>query len=257
MNEIRELERVLYALVSANPGGISYAALSRAAKTDVFEVKKTAASSPVLTDLCYKNAKGNICPMICGTPPHLGLDHYSWYYSDVRTFLNTDQNEIMESMEDSCLNTASVLGAPRFPERKAKLIRCSAAGLFKDLEISGGIPSADMKKWEISFFTDISTRHGEFEASCDSLLITGNRAYPFFFLNSEAPSERSAASSYRNSRGFCLVFGEKYEIIPVIVLIKRSGFFEEKILSVPEGEDTGITRMCCASRDQLYRIFAV
>ncbi|MDO5445549.1 MAG: hypothetical protein Q4F31_08015 [Eubacteriales bacterium] len=192
--------------------------------------------------------------MISRSVPHYGLEHYSWYYSSAEMFLKVSEADFMEKMEDSCINTATIIGTPRFPQKMSKMIRCSMAGMFKDLELVSGKnqPANKYRNWETAFHVNIVTPHSEIKLSCDVLLITESAAYPIVFVNAEKPSDKTIAKIIEKTDDFSIIMGNTYRLIPAAVMIGSSGSFQT--VSV-RSEETG----CCytvpvCSRDMMYRI---
>lgn len=253
MVRLSELEKEIYAAISST-GGISPGNLSGLLKVDLFDVKKVLSGSPLFSDLCYRNSRGNYCPMISGTSPHFGLEHYSWYYSSAEQFLKTGEADFMEKMEDSCINTATIIGTPRFPQKMAKVIRCSMTGLFKDLELLSGKPLSPEKyrNWETAFHVNISTAHGEIRMSSDVLLITETDVYPIVFINAEKPSEKNITKVMERTENFSVIMGKNCRIVPVAVMIGNSESFQTVSVHSGESENSLTVQVC--SRDMMYRI---
>ena len=254
MARITETEREMYYIISGSTGGISPGNLSKQMKTDLFEVRKILANSPLFTGLCYRNSRGSYCPMICRSRPHYGLENYSWFYSSADQFLKTGEPAFMEKMEDSCLNTATIIGTPRFPQKMTKMIRCSMAGMFKDLELHSGVSQmADgYKNWETAFHVNIAAPHGEIKMSCDVLLITGSAAYPITFVNAAAPSDKIISKIFEKTEFFSVILGEECPVIPCAVMVESSGTFST--VSVHNAETDSDIAIPVCSRDMMYRI---
>lgn len=254
MVRLSELEKEIYAVISCSTGGISPGNLSGLLKVDLFDVKKALSGSPLFSDLCYRNSRGNYCPMISGSSPHFGLEHYSWFYSSAEQFLKTGEADFMEKTEDSCINTATIIGTPRFPQKMAKMIRCSVAGMFKDLELLSGkpLPPERYRNWETAFHVNIATTHGEIRMSSDVLLLTDFAAYPIIFVNAEKPSERIISRIVERTEAFPVIMGENCEVVPVAVMIGSSESFQTVTVHSGAPEDSMKIPVC--SRDMLYRI---
>ena len=231
MSEISDLDRKIYELLigSNSYEGFSVASLAKNLDTDVRRIRHSLASSSLLTELCYRDSGGNICPLITAAGKHYGLEHFSWFYSNVCSFLSTSEEIFMERMLDNSVSN-TVIGKNRCSIRNEKIYRCSLIAMIRELSLMQEIDAEidSISDWEVAFHNHIRTSHGEIKASCDTLLITSSEVYLFYFIDSDRLSSRMENKIWEQAKDYTIIFGQQFGIYPTAVLINASRFFCKK-----------------------------
>ena len=240
MKDFIHLDEQFYSLISTSRNGASVAAIAKTFRMDVYEARRIMLSSPLITELCYKNSKDIYYSLISGRFPHTGLDHFSLYCSSVGELVSCPPELFQEQLADNASQKVRLIGTERVDARISNLIRCTMLGMFTDIHMMS--EKTDYSKWQIAFYPEVSIPGGEVKCSCDVLLITGKAAFAFAFENSGSISERKIRKLSESSSDFEKLLGPKCRIYPAAVLLKGSGIYEH------------VDKIPVCSREMIYNI---
>ena len=239
-----QLERAVCAYICCHQG-VKAREIAEGLATGRREVNQVLYGSPLLRELCYQDREYRWHGIVAQSRPHVGLQEFAGYCSDVRSFLSLSEDRWMEALTDGCRDIGRNLNDTRglfhsFRDSREQMIR-----LFLDLKNMLGESCLD---WEIAFELRLKqSRHVRIYA--DVLIITENRVFSLEFKmkNRIDPGEVLQAAKY------CpyleILFGPEHEIIPILVLTAAHDFFD----FVPIGKTDAVLPVC--SGDMLFNVF--
>ena len=239
-----ETERKICAAICAG-NGLRAREIAKTLSLDRAEVNRVMARSAQLRELCWQDGEYRWHGILKQSVPHTGLGDFSGYYGYVGDFLSLGEEEWLSAMEEGCANIGRNLNDTRGVIHSFLDCRTQMRALFADLaDMIGG----RCLEWEIVFEVRLKkSRHVRIYA--DVLVITENRVFSLEFKMKDVwdPAEVLQAAKY--SPYLEIMFGEKYEIIPALVLTKASDFFE----FVTIGNTDAVLPVC--SGDMLFNVF--
>ena len=202
-------------------------------------------SSPLMKELCWQDRDYRWHGLIRQARPHLGLEEFSGWYGSARDFVALGESEWLQKLTEGCGNIGRSLSDTRGLLHSFRDCRETLLRLFEDLR---GMLGESCLDWELAFELRLKrSRHVRIYA--DVLVITENRVFSLEFKMKDRiePAEVEQAAKY------CpyleIVFGPKYEIIPVLVLTGAAERFD----FVPIGEKDMLLPVC--SGDMLFNVF--
>ena len=240
----RELERAVCAVIC---GGDGLRAREIAAKLglDHTEVNSILYSSPLMKELCWQDRDYRWHGIVRQARPHIGLQEFAGYYGAVGDFVTLTEEEWLRALTEGCANIGRNLNDTRGLIHSFRDCRETLLRLFADLREMLGEACLG---WEIAFELRLKrSRHVRIYA--DVLVITENRVFSLEFKMKDRiePEELEQAAKY------CpyleIVFGPRYEIIPVLVLTAA----KEQFGFSPVGGRDMLVPVC--SGDMLFNVF--
>ena len=240
----RELERAVCAVVCRSDG---LRAREIAAELNVEReaVNHILYSSPLMKELCWQDRDYRWHGLIRQARPHLGLEEFSGWYGSARDFIALEESVWLAQLTEGCGNIGRSLSDTRGLLHSFRDCRETLLRLFEDLR---GMLGESCLDWELAFELRLKrSRHVRIYA--DVLIVTENRVFSLEFKMKDRvePAEVEQAAKY------CpyleIVFGPKYEIIPVLVLTAAA----ERFAFVPIGEKDMLLPVC--SGDMLFNVF--
>ena len=202
-------------------------------------------SSPLMKELCYQDRDYCWHGIMKQARPHIGLQEFAGYYDTAENFLNLTEDEWLQALTEGCTNIGRSLNDTRGLIHSFRDCRETMVRLFDDLLHLLGKSCLD---WEIAFELRLK-RSRYVRIYADVLIITENRVFSLEFKMKDKidPDEVEQAAKY--APFLEIVFGPKYEIIPVLVLTRAREQFE----FVPIGGRDMVLPVC--SGDMLFNVF--
>ena len=241
MAQISDLERKIYSVICLN-NGIKARVIAERLGVDRGDINHCLYSSPLIKELCYQDDDYKWRGLIHQAVPHDGLFEFTGYYGRVMDFLSLDEDEWLSKMREGCCNIGRSLSNARGLIHSFRDCRTTMLHLFTDIS---SLSDLDYKLWEIGFELRIKT--GRFlRIYADVILITEKHVFSLEFKmkDSFTPADVSQAAKYCEYED--LIFGDAYEIVPVLVLTGAKELYGFETVPGSDGE----IQVC--SGDMLY-----
>ena len=241
---MEETERAVCAVICAHDG-IKARDIAKELGLDSKTVNRLLYRSPLMQELCYRDEKYLWHGLIRQTYPHQGLREICGYYSDVRDFVSLSEDAWLERLTDGCANIGRNLNDTRGLIHSFRDCRQTMLGLFTDLGEMMGDTYLD---WEIAF--EVRLKRGKcIRIYTDVLVITENKVFSLEFKmkNKAEPEEILQAAKYVPYLE--IVFGHKYDVIPILVLTKTEDLFRYVPIGASDME------LPVSSSDMLFSVF--
>lgn len=232
----------IYALICQSDG-IKAREIAHQLNTDRATVNRLLYCYPFIHDLCYRDSEYNWHGYIRQSRPHTGLEEYSGYYSIVPEFLGLSEEAWLEQLKEGCRRIGRNLNDTRGLFHSFRDTRETMIHLFEDLE-----GYVDYRDWEIVFELRIK-RSQAIRIYADVLVITDTHVFSLEFKMKDKIEEEEVLQAAKYSSYQEVVFGEHYDVIPVLVLTRAFDLYKY----VPLGESTAELPVC--SGDMLFNIF--
>lgn len=241
LKNMDEIERKMYSIICRNDG-IKAREIARQIGVERKDINRLLYIAPFIRNLCYRDQEYNWHGLIRQARPHIGLEDFCGYYGSVDRFLSQDENEWLEELKKGCRSIGRNLNDTRglihsFLDSRMVLIQ-----LFEDLE------ALDTSSWEICF--ELRINKARFiRIYADVLIITEDKVFSLEFKMKDKmdPEEQKQAVKY--SPYMDIIFGEKYEVIPALVLTKASDLYSWQQLPGSTAE------IPVVSGDMLFNLF--
>ena len=241
---MQQAEREVCALICSRDG-IRAKDIAEKLDLDRREVNHILYSSPLLKELCYQDR--NYCwhGIMRQERPHTGLQEFSGYYDFVRNFLALPETEWMEMMIKGCTDIGRNLNDNRGLFHSFRDCREQVLKLFDDLTDMMGKSCLD---WEIAFELRLK-RSRYVRIYADVLIITEDKVFSLEFKMKKGIDEQEVLQAAKYSPYLEILFGPRYEIIPVLVLTAATELYEY----VPIGKTQAVLPVI--SGDMLFNVF--
>lgn len=239
-----QADRTICALICRRDG-IRAKAIAEELNMDRKEVNRVLYSSPLMKELCWQDR--NYCwhGIIKQEKPHIGLQEFAGYYDSVRNFLALSEEKWLERLIEGCTNIGRSLNDTRGLFHSFLDSRVQILALFRDLREMLGDCCLD---WELAF--ELRLKQSRYvRIYADVLIITDNRVFSLEFKmkNTINPEEVLQAAKY--CPNLEIMFGPKYEVVPILVLTAAQDFFEFARI----GRTDAVLPVC--SGDMLFNVF--
>ena len=240
----QELERAV-CVVICQADGIKAREIADRLGVDRKTVNQLLYASPLMKELCWQDRDCKWHGIVRQARPHIGLQEFAGYYDTVSGFLALTEDEWLKALTEGCTNIGRSLNDTRGLIHSFRDCRETMVSLFDDLLHLLGKSCLD---WEIAFELRLK-RSRYVRIYADVLIITENRVFSLEFKMKDKidPDEVEQAAKY--APFLEIVFGPKYEIIPVLVLTRAREQFE----FVPIGHSDMVLPVC--SGDMLFNVF--
>ena len=240
----QETERAICAVI-CRADGIKAREIADRLGVDRKTVNQLLYASPLMKELCWQDRDCRWHGIIRQARPHIGLQEFAGYYDTVSGFLDLTEEEWLKALTEGCTNIGRNLNDTRGLIHSFRDCRETMVRLFDDLLHLLGKSCLD---WEIAFELRLK-RSRYVRIYADVLIITENRVFSLEFKMKDKidPDEVEQAAKY--APFLEIVFGPKYEIIPVLVLTRAREQFE----FVPIGGRDMVLPAC--SGDMLFNVF--
>ena len=240
----QELERAVCALICGS-GGLRAREIAERLGLSRERVNRILYGSPLMRELCWQDRDYRWHGLVRQARPHAGLQELAAYYSTAGEFMALPEEQWLARLTEGCVNIGRNLNDTRGLMHSFRDCRAEIRRLFADLT---GMLGARCLDWELAF--ELRLKRSRFvRIYADVLIITEDRVFSLEFKmkNKIDPGEVLQAAKY------CpyleIVFGPRYEIIPVLVLTGARDQFD----FVPIGGRDMVLPVC--SGDMLFNVF--
>ena len=242
--ESQEIQQAICAKICSSDG-IRAREIARALGLDHQTVNHVLYSSPLMKELCWQDGEYRWHGIVRQEKPHAGLQEFAGYYGTVGEFFSLSEDKWLERLCEGCVDIGRNLNDTRglihsFRDCREQMIR-----LFKDLMEMAEDVCLD---WEIAFELRLKrSRHVRIYA--DVLVITEDKVFALEFKMKDKIDPGEVLQSAKYVPYLEIVFGDGYEILPVLVLTKAQDLFQ----FVPVGKRDAVLPVC--SGDMLFNVF--
>ena len=240
----QELERAVCALICGS-GGLRAREIAERLGLSRERVNRILYGSPLMRELCWQDRDYRWHGLVRQARPHAGLQELAAYYSTAGEFMALPEEQWLARLTEGCANIGRNLNDTRGLMHSFRDCRAEIRRLFADLT---GMLGARCLDWELAF--ELRLKRSRFvRIYADVLIITEDRVFSLEFKMKDKidPGEVLQAAKY------CpyleIVFGPRYEIIPVLVLTGARDQFD----FVPIGGRDMVLPVC--SGDMLFNVF--
>ena len=240
----QELERAVCALICGS-GGLRAREIAERLGLSRERVNRILYGSPLMRELCWQDRDYRWHGLVRQARPHAGLQELAAYYSTAGEFMALPEEQWLARLTEGCVNIGRNLNDTRGLIHSFRDCRAEIRRLFADLT---GMLGARCLDWELAF--ELRLKRSRFvRIYADVLIITEDRVFSLEFKMKDKidPGEVLQAAKY------CpyleIVFGPRYEIIPVLVLTGARDQFD----FVPIGGRDMVLPVC--SGDMLFNVF--
>ena len=202
-------------------------------------------SSPLMRELCWQDRDYRWHGIMRQSPDHTGLQEFAAYFSTAEAFLRLSETEWLDAMREGCRNIGRSLSDARGLIHSFRDCREQIRALFADLQ---GMLGGECLSWQLAF--ELRLKRSRFvRIYADVLVVTDKRVFSLEFKmkNAVDPAEVKQAAKYVPYLE--ILFGPRYEIIPVLVLTGAGELFD----FVPIGLHDRLLAVC--SGDMLFNVF--
>lgn len=201
--------------------------------------------SPLMKELCWQDRDYRWHGIMCQSPDHTGLQEFAAYFSQVGDFLALSESDWLARMREGCANIGRSLSDTRGLTHSFLDCRAQMFSLFSDLREMLG---ESCLSWQIAFELRLKrSRHVRIYA--DVLVITADRVFSLEFKMKKEPEAAEIQQAAKYVPYLEILFGPRYEIIPVLVLTGARELFS----FVPIGGEDRVLPLC--SGDMLFNVF--
>ena len=244
MAKIDPIERNIYMCIASSEEGVKAREIAHALRADSATVNHFLYASPFMKELCWQDDEYVGHAQIPQVRPHYGLAEFSGFYSSVKEFLEMDEHRFLELLKLGCENIGRNLNDTRGLFHSFTDARETMQNLFRDLK-DFGYPEALSNNWEIVFELRIK-KSKHIRIYSDVLLITKRHAFSLEFKMKDRIEQDEVDQCAKYCEYLDVIFGDGYEIVPILVLTKARELFEDASVS---GTDASV-QVC--SGDMLY-----
>ena len=232
MAGINPMERQIYMRIAKSEEGVKAREIARDLRADPSTVNHYLYASPFMKELCWQDDEYLWHAQIPQTRPHYGLAEFAGFYSSVKEFLEMDENRFIGLLKLGCENVGRNLNDTRGLFHSFRDARETMRNLFRDLK-EFGYPEALSSEWEIVFELRIKkSKHIRIYA--DVLLVTRRHAFSFEFKMKDKIEQEEVDQCAKYCEYLDVIFGDGYEIVPVLVLTKASDLYEDATVSATD-----------------------
>ena len=202
-------------------------------------------SSPLMKELCWQDRDFRWHGIVRQERPHLGLQEFAGYYGTVGDFLDLDEERWLARLSEGCANIGRSLSDTRGLLHSFRDCREQMLRLFRDLLDMAGEACLG---WELAFELRLKrSRHVRIYA--DVLVVTEDRVFALEFKMKDRVEPGEVLQSAKYVPYLEIVFGSRYEVIPVLVLSGAKELFRYE----PIGKSDAVLPVC--SGDMLFNVF--
>jgi hypothetical protein len=246
MARIDPIERRIYMCICKSEEGIKAREIARDLRADAATVNHYLYASPFMRELCWQDDEYLWHGQIPQTRPHYGLAEFSGFYSSVGEFLGMDEQRFLALLKLGCENIGRNLNDTRGLFHSFADARETMIGLFRDLK-EFGYPEKLSNDWEIVFELRIK-KAKRIRIYADVLLVTRRHVFSLEFKMKDKIEQEEVDQCAKYCEYLDVIFGDDYEIVPVLVLTKACDLYEDATVS---GTDASV-QVC--SGDMLYNV---
>lgn len=242
--EDNALERAICAVICRSDG-LKAREIARALDLDHGTVNSLLYSSPLMKELCWQDRDYRWHGIVRQSPDHTGLQEFAAWFSTAGEFLSLPEEAWLSALREGCRNIGRSLSDTRGLIHSFLDCREQIRSLFLDLQSMIG---GSCLSWQLAFeFRLKRSRHVRIYA--DVLVITEDRVFSLEFKMKKDVDPEEVKQAAKYVPYLEIVFGPKYEIIPVLVLTGARELFD----FVPIGNKDRLLPVC--SGDMLFNVF--
>lgn len=214
-------ELAVYRLISGNDGlkAREIAAKLGMEKTDV---SRLLFSAPLMREMCYQDREYRWHALISQRTPHEGLYEFSGWYGTVDEFMAEGEETWLERLQEGCRRIGRSLNDRRGLIHSFRDCGETMRRLFRDLQ---QMTDGNFGDWEIVFEFRLN-RARWIRVYADVLLITKERVFSLEFKMKKEPDPEEVLQAAKYCPYLEVVFGERYDVIPALVLTGTADLFE-------------------------------
>ena len=246
MSKIDPIERKIYMAICRSENGIKAREIANITGTDHSTVNHFLYASPFMKELCWQDQDYLWHGLIPQTRPHYGLTEFTGYYSSVEEFLEMEETRWLKLLKLGCENIGRNLNDTRGLFHSFLDARATMINLFHNLD-EFGYPKELYSKWEIAFELRIK-KSRYIRIYADVLLITKRFVFSLEFKMKNTIEQEEVQQCAKYCEYLDVIFGDGYEIVPVLVLTKAQDLFEYAQI---KGTDASVQAV---SGDMLYNV---
>ena len=198
-----------------------------------------------MKELCWQDADFRWHGIVRQTRPHIGLQEFAGYYGTMREFCALSEDEWLEKLREGCANIGRSLSDTRGLLHSFRDCREQMLRLFTDLS---GMLGERCLDWELAFELRLKRAH-HVRIYADVLVITEDRVFSLEFKMKDRVEPEEVRQAAKYSPYLEILFGPRFEIIPVLVLTGA----REHFAFVPIGDSDMLLPVC--SGDMLFNVF--
>ena len=244
---MNDTERKMYALICSHDG-IKAKEIANIIGIDRTQINRILYCAPFIHELCYRDDDYLWHGLIRQTRPHTGLEDFCGFYGSVERFLSLTEKEFLEELSTGCRSIGRNLNDTRGLFHSFRDTRCVMFDLFQDIQEMQGKTEFAWRAWEICFELRIK-RAKHIRIYADVLVITDNKVFSLEFKMKEQIDPEEELQAVKYSRYLDIIFGDDYEVIPVLVLTRATDLYTWQTLP-----DSSAQLPVC-SGDMLFNIF--
>ena len=242
--EQNDLERAVCAAICRG-NGLKAREIAKELDLDHATVNKTLYGSPLMKELCWQDRDFRWHGIMRQSPDHTGLQEFAAWFGTAEEFLSQNEEEWLAALREGCRNIGRSLSDTRGLTHSFLDCRQQIAALFSDLRKMMG---ESCLTWQLAFELRLKrSRHVRIYA--DVLIITENRVFSLEFKMKKEPVPEELEQAAKYVPYMEILFGPRYEIIPVLVLTGARELFT----FVPIGKRDQLLPVC--SGDMIFNVF--
>ncbi len=236
-----DLERKIYSLI-CTCDGIKAKDIARKMNADRTSVNRCLYGYPFIKDLCVRDDEYLWHGLIRQARPHTGLGDYCGWYGRVDRFMSLGEEEWFDSLLKGCRNIGRNLNDTRGLFHSFRDASQTMRDLFLDMK---GI---DTGSWELCFELRIK-RSRYIRIYADVLVISEDKVFSLEFKMKDEVLTEELTQAAKYAPYLEVIFGEKYDVIPALVLTAAHDLFTYEELPGTSGI------IPVASGDMLFNVF--
>ncbi len=242
--EDNTLERAVCAVICRG-NGLKAREIARELELDHGTVNSILYSSPLMKELCWQDRDYRWHGIVRQSPDHIGLQEFAAYFSTAGEFLVLSEEAWLAALREGCRNIGRSLSDTRGLTHSFLDCREQIRSLFLDLQSMIG---ESCLSWQLAFELRLK-RSRTVRIYADVLVITESRVFSLEFKMKKDVDPEEVEQAAKYVPYLEIVFGPKYEIIPVLVLTGARELFD----FVPIGKADRLLPVC--SGDMLFNVF--
>ncbi len=242
--ESQDLQRAVCAAICRREG-IKAREIAKELGLDHGTVNRILYSSPLMKELCWQDRDCRWHGLVRQERPHLGLQEFAGWYGTAGDFLDLDEEDWLRQLSEGCANIGRSLSDTRGLLHSFRDCRATMRRLFLDLLDMAGERCLG---WELAFELRLKrSRHVRIYA--DVLVVTEDRVFALEFKMKDRVEPDEVLQSAKYVPYLEIVFGPRWEAIPVLVLTGARELFRYE----PIGGTDAVLPVC--SGDMLFNVF--
>ena len=240
----QELARAICAAICRG-NGLRAREIAKVLGLDHETVNRILYSSPLMKEHCWQDRDYRWHGIMRQSPDHTGLQEFAAYFDTAGEFLSLSEEDWLAALREGCRNIGRSLSDSRGLTHSFLDCRAQLLALFADLRDMIG---ERCLAWQLAFELRLKrSRHVRIYA--DALVITEDRVFSLEFKMKKSPEPEEILQAAKYVPYLEILFGPKYEIIPVLVLSGARELFQ----FLPIGEEDRVLPVC--SGDMLFNVF--